>query len=70
MNFRIEILRIRDSQSSHGLHTFMHCATSLDMMRETMRMVQMSTQWPAEANGYRILTEEGKELYRWPDQQG
>jgi hypothetical protein len=65
VNFRIEILRVKGAKPAHGLHRFTHCATSLNMMQETMEVVQMSPQWPLEANGYRILSESGKELYRW-----
>jgi hypothetical protein len=69
VNFRIEVLRVKSAQPAHGLHSFTHCAPSLDIMQETMKIVQMSPYWPLEGNSYRILTENGKELYRWSNEQ-
>jgi hypothetical protein len=40
------------------------------MIRETMKAVLKSPQWPSEAQGFRIMTDDGSELYRWPEPIG
>jgi hypothetical protein len=46
------------------LHSFRHAA-SLEVVLESMKGVTRSPAWPPEANAFRIMNEDGVELYRW-----
>ena len=37
------------------------------MVQESLKAVHGSSEWPVEAQGFRILSEVGLELYSWPD---
>jgi hypothetical protein len=68
VKFIVEILKANGgAEPPQLLHSFAHKASSVHMVREAMRAVVKSPQWPLEANGFRIIDEAGAELYRWPD---
>jgi hypothetical protein len=67
LRFIIEILNLNSAQTPHILYGFSHTASSIHMVRETMKTITESSEWPTEANGFRILSETGAELYRWPE---
>jgi hypothetical protein len=67
LKFIIEVLKLNGAGQPHILHTFTHAASSMHMVRETMKTVLGSPQWPPEANGFRIVAETGEEMYRWPE---
>ena len=64
MKYVIEILALNGAGQPRVLHSFSHTASSVHMVCETMKAVQESHEWPAEAHGFRILSEAGDELYR------
>ena len=68
LKFIIQILKLNDLLPPQILHVFMHTASSAHMVRETMKAITESSEWPSEANGFRILPETGTELYRWPEE--
>ena len=70
LKFVVEILKLKRDQPPEVLHRFAHSATSIHMIRETMKAVLKSPQWPSEAQGFRIMTDDGSELYRWPEPVG
>jgi hypothetical protein len=67
LKFIIEILRLNSAQTPRILYGFSHTASSVHMVRETMKAITESSEWPPDANGFRILSETGVELYRWPE---
>jgi hypothetical protein len=70
LKFVIEVLKLDNGQPHRILHAFTHAASSVHLVRETMKAVMASPEWPQEANGFRIVTETGKELYFWPEHAG
>jgi hypothetical protein len=70
LKFVVEILKLKRDQPPEVLHRFAHSATSIHMIRETMKAVLKSPQWPSEAQGFRIMSDDGSELYRWPEPIG
>jgi hypothetical protein len=67
LKYLIEIVKQNGAGHPEVLHSFTHSASSIHMVRETMLAVRSSSQWPAEAQGFRIRSETGAELYSWPD---
>jgi hypothetical protein len=67
LKFVIEILKANSGQQPRVLHRFSHTASYVNMVRETMKAITESSEWPREANGFRILSQTGAELYRWPE---
>jgi hypothetical protein len=67
LRFIIEILKLNSTQTAQILYGFSHTASSVHMVRETMKAVTESAEWPPGANAFRILSETGTELYRWPE---
>jgi hypothetical protein len=67
LKFIIQILKADSGQPPRILHGFSHTASSIHMVRETMKAITESSEWPPGANGFRILSETGVELYRWPE---
>jgi hypothetical protein len=70
LKYLIEILKLNGAGPPRVLHSFTHKASSVHMVRETMKAVRESHEWPAEAHGFRILSEAGDELYAWPERAG
>jgi hypothetical protein len=67
VRFVIEVLHIGEAQAPRVLHMFTHTASSIHMVQVAMKSVLCSAEWPTEANGFRIRTDTGEELYRWPE---
>ena len=68
MKFFVEILGLNGGiEPPRLLHDFAHRASSVHMVREAMKAVLKSPEWPTDANGFRIISEAGAELYRWPE---
>jgi hypothetical protein len=67
LKYLIEILKLNGAGRPRVLHSFTHKASSVHMVRETMKAVRESREWPAEAHGFRIMSEAGHELYAWPE---
>jgi hypothetical protein len=67
LKFIIEVLKLNSGGEPQVLHVFTHSASSIHMVREAMKAVQASSNWPHSAEGFRILSEAGAELYRWPE---
>jgi hypothetical protein len=67
LKFIIEVLKLTRGGKAQVLHVFTHSASSIHMVRETMKAVRTSSEWPDDADGFRILSESGAELYRWPE---
>jgi hypothetical protein len=67
LKFIIEVLRQDSGGTLQVLYVFAHTASSIHMVRETMKLVQTSSQWPGNADGFCILSESEIELYRWPE---
>jgi hypothetical protein len=61
----VEIIRLEQNRPPRVLHSFIHSAFSVRLVRESMKAVVNSPSWPHEANGFRILAEVGTELYRF-----
>jgi hypothetical protein len=66
LKFIIEILKLDGAGPAQVLHRFSHTASSVHMVWETMKAVYGSP--PSEAQGFRILSEAGDELYSWLDE--
>ena len=66
VEYIIEILKLNGAGAPQVLYTFMHTASSLHLVRESVHSVMRSPHWPSEANGFRIVSREGLELYGWP----
>jgi coenzyme F420-reducing hydrogenase delta subunit len=67
MKFIIQVLKLNGAGKPQILHAFAHSASSVHMVRETMKALIESPEWPLEAKGFRIVSETGSELYRWPE---
>jgi hypothetical protein len=65
MNVTVEILRWADAQNPEVLHTVNHRCHSLDTVIATAQSVIGAPELPA--NGYRIITDDGVEIYGWPE---
>jgi hypothetical protein len=63
----VEILRLNGAHAPEILHVFTHSASSIHIARESLKGVATSPAWPLGANGFRIMSAEGAELYRWPE---
>jgi hypothetical protein len=66
LKFIIEVLKLNGARPKI-LHAFSHTASSVHMVRETMKVITKSSEWPSEADSFRILSETGAEVYRWPE---
>jgi hypothetical protein len=66
MKFVIEILSLNGNRIPKVLHTFAHTASSIHLVRESVHSVMKSANWPPDANGFRIVSSDGVELYGWP----
>jgi hypothetical protein len=67
VKFIVEILKLNGAEPPRALHSFAQASSSVQMVRETMKVVLKSAEWPPEANGFRIMSDKGTELYRWPE---
>jgi hypothetical protein len=67
LKFAVEILKLDGEKPPEVLHRFAHSASSIHMIKETMKAVLKSPQWPSGAQGFRIMGDDGLELYRWPE---
>jgi hypothetical protein len=65
MNVTVEILRWADGTNPEVLQTLSHNCHSLDTVIATAQSVVASPEVPG--NGYRIITDEGVQMYGWPD---
>jgi hypothetical protein len=66
LKLKVEILRLNGS-APELLHSFRHRSSSMAAVRESMKRVTQSPAWPLKANAFRIVSEDGVELYRWPE---
>ena len=66
VEYIIEILKLNRAGAPQVLYTFMHTASSLHLVRESVHSVMRSRHWPSEANGFRIVSKDGTEFYGWP----
>jgi hypothetical protein len=64
LRFVVEILKLNGADPPQILHTFSHSASSAHFIRETLKGLMHTPAWPAEANGFRIISENGIEEYR------
>jgi hypothetical protein len=63
----VEILRLNGSHVADVLFTFTHSVSSMHLARESLKGVIGTPAWPPEANGFRIVSEDGAEMYRFPE---
>jgi hypothetical protein len=66
LKLKVEILRLNGA-APDVLHSFRHTSSSVTAVRESMKGVTQSPAWPPEANAFRIVSEDGVKLYRWPE---
>jgi hypothetical protein len=66
LKLKVEILRLNGA-APEVLHSFRHRSSSIAAVQESMKGVTRSPAWPREANAFRIVSEDGEELYRWPN---
>jgi hypothetical protein len=69
MKVRVEILRWEGEELPKVLHAIAHESHSLQAVKSSVESVIESTALPEPADGYRIVTEGGTELYGWPNRQ-
>jgi hypothetical protein len=69
VKYFIEILSRNGTAVPKVLHAFAHTSSTIHLVRESVHSVMKSAQWPAEANAFRIVSDEGVELYSWPGAQ-
>jgi hypothetical protein len=67
MKVSVELLRWQDNEQPKVLHRIVHESHSLETVAGALRNVMNSPETPLSPNGYRIVTEDGIELYGWPD---
>ena len=66
-NVVIEILRVENNKPPQILHRLSHSAHSLEAVFTSVEAVINSYRLPAGPNAFRIVTDSGTEIYRWPD---
>jgi hypothetical protein len=67
MKVSVELLRWREGEQPKVLHRIIHESHSLETVAAALRNVLNSPEISLMADGYRIVTEAGTELYGWPD---
>jgi hypothetical protein len=67
MKVSVELLRWREGGEPQVLHRIVHESHSLQTVAAALRNAVNSPEISREADGYRIVTEAGTELYGWPD---
>jgi len=65
VKYAIEVLSLNGAGTPKVLYTFFHTASSMHLVRASLHSVMKSQHWPREANGFRIVSEQGVELYGW-----
>ena len=65
MNVTVEILRWADGHNPEVLQSVSHICHSLDTVIAAAQNVVEAPDVPG--NGYRIVTDQGIEMYGWPD---
>jgi len=68
VEYIIEILKLNGAEAPKILYSFWHAASSIHLVRESVHSVMKSPDWPLEANGFRIVSREGQQMYGWPEQ--
>jgi hypothetical protein len=66
MRVTAQILEYSEQHPARILHSFAHSAPSLRIVKESLRAVFFSDAWPKHADAFRVLSEDGRELYCWP----
>jgi hypothetical protein len=64
MNVTVEILRWADGHNPEVLQSVSHICHSLDTVIAAAQNVVAAPDVPG--NGYRIITDQGTEMYGWP----
>lgn len=67
MKVSVELLRWQGGDQPTVLHRISHESHSLETVAATLRNLVNSPEIPLRPDGYRIITEDGTELYGWPD---
>jgi hypothetical protein len=65
-NVTVEILRVEGDNPPKVLHVLRHAAYSLDAVFASSKAVIESAPPTAGANAFRILADDGSEIYSWP----
>jgi hypothetical protein len=65
VKYIIEIFKRNGASAPQVMYTFVHTASSIDLVRESVHSVMKTIDWPAEAHGFRIVSGEGIALYEW-----
>jgi hypothetical protein len=65
MKVTVQILQC-DGQSEKVLHAFTHSAALLRVVADSLKAVFNSDAWPKEADAFRVVSNDGTELCRWP----
>jgi hypothetical protein len=68
VKLKVEILRLNGG-APEVLHSLRLSSSSVGTVRDSMKGVARSPAGPREANAFRIVSEDGVELYRWPESQ-
>ncbi len=66
MKVTVQILQRVDGRSEKVLHAFTHSAAVLRVVAESLKAVFNSDAWPKEAHAFRVVSNDGTELCRWP----
>jgi hypothetical protein len=68
MKIRVEILRWEKSgEEPRILYSLSHQSHSLQPIKSAVESIMDSVSLPEPPHGYRIVTEQGTELYGWVD---
>ena len=68
MKIRVEILRWEKSgEEPRVLYSLSHEGHSVGVIKRAVETVIESVSMPEPPHGYRIITEQGTELYGWAD---
>jgi hypothetical protein len=70
MKVTIQILQSDHRQSETVVHSFAYSAASLRVIEESLRTVFFSNTWPDDSDAFRVLSNDGAELCRWPTREG
>jgi hypothetical protein len=65
MRVHVELFRWHEGEEPKVIHRMSHDSHSLDVVAAALQSLVNSAEIPISPDGYRIITEDGTELYGW-----
>jgi hypothetical protein len=66
MLWAVEILKVEKGQPPVVINRLAHAADSIEEVKASMRAMLDTAEWPDQGNGFRIIADDGEELFSWP----